>query len=130
MNLLQITAIPRDPEEEDFQPPSPSKPGRVLFEIVHIYQPGENRRGDCYEIEVVDWDSDSAVFWANEGIGVDYLLTDVLDLELEDVGFYVVDGITVDFIRGDGWTTDDDEDWCMGDVRRASPEEIAAGELA
>lgn len=110
-------------ESPEYDCPSPKKPGRILFQVL----------GQCptcayrNDYEVLDYDGDSAVFWMSEGVGFQYWLDTHLDLELD--GFYVVEGITVTFTRGDGWMTDDDEEWEFGIVRRASPQEIESETL-
>ena len=98
----KITIVPITEGEEDDTSPSPSKPGRVLL---------ARYLDDKFDdFEVLDYDNDSACFWAQEGIGLDYLVEDIIGLP-DDQGCYIVHGITVSFTRGDGWMTDDDEVW-------------------
>lgn len=123
---VTFSEAPEEEGEPDF--PSYRDPGRVFFEIQHVYRcnskPFSWRR---YEIEVIDHDGDSSVYWLNEGMGVEYWLQGLIDLD--EPGFYVVEGVTGEYIRGDGWTTDDDEEWYFEFIRRADPEEIKEGGL-
>lgn len=113
-----------DETEQEFDYPSYKDEGRILFEVYHVYRCEDNPiRNKFYEIEVFDYDLDSSVFWLQEGMGVDYFLEE-LYLEIEETGFYVLEDITGSYIRGDGWTIDDDEEWECGILRRATDEEI------
>jgi hypothetical protein len=115
--MVEFTIRPAEPEPKL---PRYSDEGRILFEISHVYRsPSDHER---YEIEVLDYDSNSSIHWLNEGLGADYWLKEIL--ELDESGFYVVEGVTGCYIRGDGWTTDDDEEWGLRFIRRADPEEI------
>lgn len=124
--MVEFTIIPSDsdePSEDDL--PGYKDPGRILFEIYHIYRCGDQPTSHTrYEIEVHDYDSGSSVMWLQEGQGIDYWLQDVIDLE--GTGFYVVEGVTGTYYRGDGWSTDDDEEWEFTLCRRATLEEISS----
>lgn len=103
--------------DEEFEPPSYSEPGRMLLEVTG---PDEN-----YDREVECHDSDGSVCWIHEGVGVDWWLEQRDIPEIQAPGWYVIEGITGEYIRGDGWSTDDDEEWEYKGVRPATPEEIA-----
>lgn len=105
--------------------PSYSDVGRVFFELIDVCRSPSER--DKYTIEVIDFDGHSSIYWLNEGQGIEYWLQGWLDLD--EPGFYVVEGITGQYIRGDGWMTDDDEEWDLEFVRRADDEEIGRGSL-
>lgn len=102
-------------QEEKFEPPSYSDPGRVL---VHIIGPGEM---GVYEYESEVLDHDGCTFWIQEGTGFDFWLD---SFDFDSPGYYVIEGIVGCIIRGDGWESDDDERWSYKSVRKATPEEI------
>lgn len=110
---------------EDYDPPSYGAPGRILVEIIAVS--GERRPLYRYELEVLDYDADSSVFWVNEGVGFNWWFDANVDLELP--GFYVIEGVTGTYIRGECGYTDDDEEWEFARCRRATAEEIAAQRL-
>ncbi len=117
--------IAEDPDESrEWDPPSYKTPGRILVRSHGPAEPYEDGRPSVYRFstEVLDHDSNSSVFWINEGVGFDFWL-DSVD-ELEKPGVYVIEGITGDYIRGDGWTFDDDEEWDWQSVRPATQTEI------
>jgi hypothetical protein len=107
----------------DCWPPSIKKLGRILVEIC----------GPCatpsykWEYEVIDCDSDSSVFWINEGVGFEYWLDQHVDFG--GPGVYVVQGISGSWIRGDGWTTEDDEEWEFTSLRPALRVEVESRTL-
>lgn len=71
-----------------------------------------------FEFEALDWSN--CVDWMQEGVGIGYWLTEmsgVVDL-LTDGYTYIFHDIEVTFYRGDGWTTDDDEEWEFGTLER------------
>jgi len=110
--MTEMTATP----DVTFEFPSYSKPGRILVEILG---PGDG----CYRYEAIvhSHDDDSSVFYMQEGIGFEFFLDDV---EIWIPGWYVIENIVGHYHRGDGWTTDDTEEWEWGEVRPATPEEI------
>lgn len=106
--------------DDEYQLPSYSTPGRILVEIYSV---------SCwlrplyrYEIEVLDYDGDSSVFWINEGVGFDWWFEDEVDLELP--GVYVIEGIVGYYHRGAWGFDDDEEEWAFTMCRRATDEEI------
>lgn len=113
-------------DDENYEPPSIKKPGTILFEILSV-DPNPGFHGDRYEIDVHDYDSDNSVFWITEGVGIEYWIEQHVDLELP--GFYVLEGIAGSWIKGDGYTTDDDEAWTFDLCRRASASEMESNLL-
>lgn len=105
----QGTITVAEDTEEDNTPPLPSEPGRVLF-VRYLDEQVD-------DFEILDYDCDTACFWAQEGIGIGYLISDMVGLP-DKPGHYIVHGITVSFTRGDGWSTDDDEDWEWTSIER------------
>lgn len=96
----------------DEEPPSSyyNGIGFLEFFVVQNYK-------DTFEFEIVD--SNGCAGWLQEGLGVDYALTEEWIAPLKDLkegATYRVHDITVHYVRGDGWTTDDDEDWEFGNV--------------
>jgi hypothetical protein len=110
--------------EDDFEPPKYSDPGRIL---VHILGPSSTRVYR-YESEVLD--HDGSTFWISEGVGFDYWLSACLDVNEQLEGYYVIEGVIGRYIKGDGYSTDDDEEWEFDLCRRATDEEIATACLA
>ena len=107
--------------EDDPKLPPYGKPGRMLVEIEDISRlPTSVFR---YSATLHDYDPDSSVFWLNEGIGVDYFLNE--QVELDELGWYVFEGVVGTYYRGDGYSTDDDEEWDYVLCRRATDEEIS-----
>lgn len=117
-----------DEEDEGFDGPvilpSYKTPGRILVRI----GPSETKTYN-HEYDVLDYDSDSAVFWINEGTGFEYWLDNVEFPCAE--GVFVIEGITGEYIRGRGWLNgevyeEDDEEFELTNVRVATEEEIKA----
>lgn len=108
--------IALDEPEEKYEYPSYSDPGSLLVKVLTIL----NGTGYCgrYELEVIEFDCDSSLMWLNEGIGIDYWLQDAVDFDKP--GYYVIEGVTGTYYRGDGYTTDDDEEWDYEVVRPAT----------
>lgn len=118
---MQVTDItPIADASDDWEPPPYGVPGRMLIHIDSVScEPAPIFR---YSAELIDYDPHSSVFWLLEGIGIEYFLDSYVDLE--DPGYYVFEGVVGEYYRGDGWTTDDDEEWRYALCRRASAEEI------
>lgn len=96
--------------------PKGTDPGRVLFHWVPV-PPGLGAyRWHQFDVEVLDYDRDTAVFWMAEGAGLER----GLDIELE--GFYVVEGATCEWSKS--FEGETDEWWDIPLVRRATEEEI------
>lgn len=99
---------------EEYKPPRYSKRGWIEFELLHVNQ--NPRYGYRYDIEIIDADLDSSVFWIQEGIGFDYFIDSYIDLQLP--GKYRIEGIYGEYYRGDWGYDDDDEDWFFRKVVR------------
>lgn len=111
-------------EDENYDPPSIKEVGHILFEYL-----GTGCGTWRYDVEVHDFTG--GTFWIQEGVGWEYWFETHLEpSDLPEPGFYVVEGVKGSFIRGDGWMTDDDEEWNFDAVRRATQTEIEAKALA
>lgn len=76
-----------------------------------------------WDIEVLE--HDGCTHWIQEGMGFEYFFDSYFGNEdFPEPGVYVIEGITGHVSRGDGWTTDDDEDWEMSSPRKATLEEF------
>lgn len=70
--------------------------------------------GDRWELEVKEYGG--CAFWMQEGMGIDWWLNETFgEFDLEPGYTYKVQGLQVYFIKGDGWTTDDDEEWTFSE---------------
>jgi hypothetical protein len=103
---------------DDFVPPKYSDPGEVLI----YWNP--RPYNICWKADVVvlDCDPNSSVWWMMEGGGIEYWMRELLDLELE--GYYVVSGIHGAYHKGDGYSTDDSEEWHFKLCQRASHDQV------
>lgn len=121
---VTTTLFDNDAYDEEWEPPSPSTPGDLIFATGMLTR---DKWGRVDQIELLEWDYDGAFFWINEGVGIDYFVAaaDHSPVVLEEHAVYVCEGLTVRYIRGDGYTTDDDEDWEDYITRPATIDEIA-----
>lgn len=108
---------------EDYAPPPYNKSGRILVNVLIAYEWNVCES----EYDVLDYDIDSSVFWICEGVGFDWWFDQTCDFPAP--GYYVIENITGEYIRGDGWTTDDDEEWEYGNIRPATAQEISKKHL-
>lgn len=108
--MAELTILPSD--DEDFDAPSYTVPGRALFR----YDPtlAENPWG----VELLD--HDGCVFWLVEGGFPDQVIRNLIDLEL--AGTYVLEGVLGHVSRS--YEGEYDEEWTFELCRRASREEI------
>ena len=113
-SLTQQILVDLDEPEEEYTPPPYGVPGRILFEIPWGYD----------DIEVLDYDVDTSVFWLHEGLGIEYAIEHVFGLELPGPGRYLLEDVVGHYYRGDGWMTDDNEEWEVGRVLRATDLEV------
>lgn len=73
---------------------------------------------DIFEYEIIDWSG--CVGGIQEAIGIDYLLTDIWCINkgrehpLREGIFYTFHNVSAYWIRGDGYSTDDDVDYYFG----------------
>ncbi len=91
--------------------------GSVIVQIV-----GPGRGGYHYEIE--EYGLGGQANWISEGVGIEFWMDWLFDGEELEPGWYAIEDVCVSFSRGDGWTTDDNEDWETGLIRPATEEEI------
>lgn len=113
-----------DDAEEDYEPPSPKEPGDLIFAVGAITY---DKYGGIDSVELLEYTYDGAFFWISDGVGIDWFVATAGHdpVVLEENAVYVCEGLTVHYTRGDGWTTDDDEDWEDYVTRPATIEEIA-----
>lgn len=117
--MTEFKFLKDDPEPEL---PRYSDPGFVFFRVY------KNDDGTINEIDVLEYDAGASTFWLNEGIGFDYWIETEFDHNLfVDEGFYVIENIVGHYYRGDGYTTDDNEEWESDPPRLATQEEIDTG---
>lgn len=104
----KVTFTVIDSEPDDYEPPRYGTRGRILFRMKRYVQSEP-------EVEVLDYDGNSSIFWLEEGMGIEYYLKNEMNaLDLPD-GNYLVAGYGV-YIRGMDWRQspepyDDDEEW-------------------
>lgn len=103
-------------DDDDYEPPLISTPGRILVEVWPD--------GDPWKYEVHASDDETSVFWIGEGVGFDYWLDSYC--EFKAPGLYLIENVRGEWIRGDGWTTDDDEEWECDAPRAISVEDAKA----
>lgn len=112
MSDRQMTFGPREVCEY----PSYRDPGWILVTV-------EPKTGTyAWDYDVLGYDCGSSVFWISEGMGFEYWFD--LYADFPGPGTYLLTGISGEYFRGDGWETDDDEHWMMGDCRLATTDEI------
>lgn len=99
-----------DPPEEDNLYPNYGVPGRIIFEVypaTEEYEP---------EIEVVDYDGETSVYWLHEGTGIDYWLEHDSGIDFTKMAGKYIMTVNGEYIKGQTWRespvpTDDDENW-------------------
>lgn len=118
-DLMEIQPKAEAADEEEFEYPKYSDKGDIIFEVL-----GED------ETKVYRWHIEDvaycggSTFYVQEGVGIKYFVDWMGDDRITGPGFYTFVGVHGRYLRGDGWTTDDDEDWEFDDLRPATPEEI------
>ena len=115
---MEFTFLPKDDEENDYSPPT-DKPGRILLNV-HTVTVGSEW---AFEADVLDQEDNSAVFWIEEGLGIDDWLN--LYCDFREPGYYVIEGITVFYTRS--YEGETDEEWEYTGIRPATPREIETG---
>lgn len=103
-----------DGDDTDFTLPKAGTPGRVLFRY------DEDDEGAFYE--VYDSDDDTDVYWAYEGIGLDYVISEYISFPFQADRWYVIEGLTVNYSKD--YEGEVDEEWTYEKVRPATKEEI------
>lgn len=110
--LAEITGMgadyaPTDEEDRDFW----SGEGHLSFTVTA-------NRHDVFEIDTLEYSGCVGGF--DEGLGLEFGLREghlgVDPSELKEGYTYHFDGITVSHTCGDGWTTDDDAEYYVGNV--------------
>lgn len=119
--MFKLTSSQPESEPDEDLLPRYKDPGRILVEIYSVSS--EHRPIYRYELEVLDYDSDSSVFWIQEGVGFAWWFDKYVDLD--SPGFYVIEGITGTYYKGTWGFDDDDEEWEFTLCRRAADEEIS-----
>lgn len=125
VNIDMVEFTFTDDDIDEFTPPPYGVPGRIMFRFDSITPPQYRHyrwSGPYENLEVLDWDGDTSVFWLVEGRGIEDFIQDCVDLE--QPGTYVLEGVVGYYYRGDGWTTDDDEEWDFELCRRAYDNEV------
>ena len=110
-------------ESEESELPSYDTPGRILVEISNILDKNNFHR---YELTVHDYDSDTSIFWINEGVGFEYWFNECY-FPCSD--WYVVEGVVGEYIKGEWGFSDDDEKWEYTRIRHATIDEIKTKRL-
>ena len=75
-------------------------------------------KDDIFEIEVEDYDGCAG--GAHETVGFDYLIKEMLGINIADLKeghTYTIEKLTVVWTRGDGWTIDDDVDYYFENLK-------------
>jgi hypothetical protein len=103
-------------DEDDFDLPLYSTPGKM---VIHVYY--ENPPKSVYD-ETWKWDDleityaelDTAIFWIQEGMGLDYFVESYLkyymmSFLIDGCQWFTVERITGEYHRGD-WGFDDDSE--------------------
>lgn len=119
-DLSKLTAelIFTEPEEEENKLPSYRDRDWLLVHILH-----DGTGGYPLTVEEHAYGYGCA-FWIQEGTGFDFWIDQFFTTLTLAEGWWVIEGITGDYIRGDGWMTDNDEDWSFEFVRPATQGEI------
>ena len=104
--------------------PKYSTLGRIFVHVIGPCSAGVYQ----YEYDVLDYDSDTSVFWINEGEGFDYWLD--THCIFPNIGMFIIEGINGCYIRGN-WSYGEDDDviWEYDKIRQASAYEIKSGRL-
>lgn len=116
-----------DLTEEEYDLPKYSDKGRILVRILSIDE--STNALYRYELDVLDYDHDSSVFWIYEGVDFEFWF-DQYCCDIEELGVYVVEGVCGEYIRGEWGFTDDDEEWEFESIRLATEEEIKTETLS
>ena len=129
--ILQPIAGPGDNEPEKIDLASPES---LLFEVIADTVDTVDTierfswKGFSIDNAVVldgaDGITGAASYEVAYGCGLNYLVEDLI--ECPGPGWWVLEDVTATFTRGDGWTIDDDINFECGELRPATPEEIAS----
>lgn len=121
-----VELIPTD-DDDDFEEPVYDF-GTKENILIHVCKGGYTFGVEVIEIITPDGRNPGWVSCDYNHDGpLDYMISNQLEQSVFDVdGFYMIEGATGEYIRGDGWTTDDDAELCFETVRLATPEEYDA----
>ena len=111
--------------EDDSEYPRPGK-STILFELIEdetwqwtAWATALNRHMPVgLMIEEIQYEGGSAAIEAEQGMLEDAVYS-LLDPDLHSKGWWVMDGFYGTFIKGDGWTTDDDVHFECDEIRPA-----------
>lgn len=123
IDLSKIETIELQPIEDDYPEPvfDFSYPEDVIFYLIV----DEDYQSVDYIMIINDSDIiGAATYDHGYGCGLDYTIPQIIDDNLPE-NVYVMEDMTGNYIRGDGWTTDDDMDFDYENLRIATPEESA-----
>jgi hypothetical protein len=125
--MIDLTINDEEPEEREIDF---SVPEDVLIRVYKDEHAKNNRRtwnGWGLECVVLDNGTNitgAASYEASYSGFLDYTIMDIIDCPMEE-GYYVVPNVTAVYIKGDGWTTDDEMKFYSDDIREATTEEIS-----
>ena len=102
-----------------YEAPKYSDPGECVFVV---YDQSDDPENPDPFAEVLKYHEEGSLFWVNEGVGFSWFAT--MDMDVKSPGIYVFENVRGEYISGDGYSTDDDEEW-EADIRPATIEEIA-----
>lgn len=106
-----------DDQEKDMPDRLPRYGERGYLEIEILHVSASKYDVYRYEVEEIEADLSSSVFWIQEGVGFQYWACSYLDLDLP--GKYRIEGINGVYHRGDwSYGEDDDEEWFFDCVIR------------
>ncbi len=118
--MSEIVAIKHDAPPDDWDDWNVRRDASsdVLLEIEDVDEKGSLSFGEMSCVgDHLKWEVDAGM--------VEWCLDDHIPDDLRVPGWIMFERVTVDYVRGDGWTTDDDAVYDVGVIRRATPEEIA-----
>ena len=118
--LKDVIEIVKEDAEKEYKPPGYGTKGWIIVEIVDVYKEGIIK----YSVEEWAVDQEASTYWISEGVGIEFWLEHCANFEFTP-GWWVIEDVVGTYVKGDGWITDDDEEWEHGKIRPATPEEIA-----
>lgn len=102
---------PSEDEERDFW----NGTGHLYFGVTA----NRNGKDDVFEIDIYEYSGCVGGF--GEGVGIEWGLKEgylgIDRHELKEGYTYLLDEVTVSWFKGDGWTTDDDSEYYVGDFQ-------------
>jgi len=126
---MEMASLSEVDYEEEFDFNSPED---VLIEVVGPHDGDADNKDwgnwsveTCTVIRCVEGVTGAASYEIGYSGFLEYVIEDLIDCS--GAGWFVVGGITGDYVRGDGWTTDDSMTFDCHGVRLATKEEIENG---